>query len=80
MITKEMTPLDVVEQYPETEPVFRTYDGAIGKCLLCHCLFDSLESIAREGELDLETFLSSLEDAVRNQRSEGGPEQEQAAE
>ena len=64
MITKDLSPLDIVEQHPETEDVFRTYDEALGKCLLCHCLFDSLETIAGEGDLDLSDMLKKLRDAM----------------
>lgn len=59
--TKDMSPLDVVEACPESEPVFRTYDEKIGKCLLCHCLFDSLETIARDHDLELTELLDQLE-------------------
>ena len=59
--TKDMSPLDVVEACPGREPVFRTCDEKIGKCLLCHCRFDSLETIARDHEVDPTVLLDQLE-------------------
>ena len=31
-----MTMLEIIENYPETEEVFRAYDDIAGKCLLCN--------------------------------------------
>ena len=42
MITKDMIILNIVEDYPKTEEVFRSYDKIAGKCTMCHNLFDSL--------------------------------------
>lgn len=64
MISKKQTPLDIVEAFPQTDPVFRAYDGLIGKCLLCHCLFDTLETIAKQYDLDLEEMIRQLESAA----------------
>lgn len=64
MILKQDMPLDIVEQYPQTDPVFRTYDEQIGQCLLCHCLFDSLETIARRYDIDLAEMIQQLERAA----------------
>lgn len=71
MITKQDTPLDIVEQYPQADPVFRTYDEQIGQCLLCHCLFDSLETIARRYDIDLAEMITRLEIAVVRAPGEG---------
>lgn len=71
MITKQDTPLDIVERYPQTDPVFRTYDEQIGQCLLCHCLFDSLETIARRYDIDLAEMITRLEIAVVRAPGEG---------
>jgi len=60
MITEKMIVLDIVEKYPNTEEVFRTYDTAIGKCLLCCELFESVEHIAKKYELNLKEMLENL--------------------
>lgn len=59
-IEPHMIVLDVVERYPETETVFREYDGIIGRCLLCHNLFDSIESISLEYTLDSMELIRKL--------------------
>ena len=46
MLTKGMTILDVVSDYPKTEDIFRTYDDIAGKCILFHNLFEKLEEFA----------------------------------
>ena len=52
LIQSHMIILDIVGDYPPTDPVFREYDEVVGKCLLCHHLFDSIESVAKEYQLD----------------------------
>lgn len=63
-ITRDMTVLDVVSQYRSTEAVFRRYDGRVGKCICCTCLFETIGDVTRAHGLDLETFLHDLEDAA----------------
>ncbi len=65
MITKNMDPLEIVEKHPETEVVFRKYDAAIGKCLLCHCLFDPLEVIAASHHFPVDDMVDELNRAIR---------------
>lgn len=59
-----MLVLDIVEQYPQTEPVFRDYDEIIGKCLLCNCLFESVGSVAKEYQLDEAEMLRKLNELI----------------
>jgi len=63
-ITPEMTILEVLFQFRQTEQVFRRYDAAAGVCLCCQALFDSLEEVARKYGLDLPSFLADLEQAA----------------
>lgn len=58
MITKDTILFDLVEKYPSSEDYFRTINK--DKCILCYNLFDSLESIAEEFDLDLENFLKEI--------------------
>lgn len=64
MITKEMTVLEIVEKYPETEDIFRDYDNIVGKCVLCNCLFDSINKIATDYNLELEVLLDKINNAI----------------
>ena len=64
-ITSDMTVLDVVSRYRETEAVFRRYDALAGECVCCRALFDTLENMAHRYLLDLEALLSNLQEAVQ---------------
>ncbi|NMA93227.1 MAG: hypothetical protein GX975_01050 [Clostridiales bacterium] len=64
-IKSDMLVLDIVEQYPQTDSVFREYDEIIGECLLCNCLFESVGSVAKEYQLDEAEMLRKLNEAVR---------------
>ena len=59
-----MTPLDIVEKYPETEYVFREYDAILGECLLCNYLFDSIEEIAAKSEINIEEMIKRLNKGI----------------
>lgn len=59
-----MTVLDIVEKHPETENIFRDYDAIVGKCVLCACLFDSIEDIATNHNLDLKSFLYKINSSI----------------
>ena len=47
-IKSDMLVLDIVEQYPQTEPVFRDYDEPTGKCVPCNHLFDTVKAFAQK--------------------------------
>lgn len=64
IITEKMIVLDIVEKYPNTEEIFRKYDTAIGKCLLCNELFESVERIANKYELNLMELLDKLNNSL----------------
>lgn len=55
-----MTLLEIVEKHPETEDVFREYEDIAGECLLCKNLFDSIEDVAREYNINSEELLNKL--------------------
>lgn len=61
-------PLDIVEEYPETMEAFHSYDEVLGKCLLCHHLFDSLDVICQEYDLDLTEMLATLKGEAKDKR------------
>jgi len=59
-IGPEMTVLDVVSKYRQTEAVFKRYDQKAGECICCQALFESLQDMATRYHLDLERLLSDL--------------------
>ncbi len=63
-INPDMTVLEVIERYRETEAVFRKYDEQAGVCLCCQALFETLAVVAEKYRLNLEQFLLDLEDAI----------------
>ena len=64
-IQGDMTLLDVVSRFRQTEAVFRKYDERAGVCLCCEALFETLRHTARKYDLDLQQLLADLEVAVR---------------
>jgi hypothetical protein len=67
-ITPDMTVLDVLSCYGETETVFRRYDALAGECICCRALFDTLKDMSCKYNLDLEELMSNLREAVRLSR------------
>ena len=63
-IRPEMTVLDVISKYRQTEAVFKKYDEQAGECICCQALFESLRNIAAKYGLNLERFVSDLEVAA----------------
>ena len=60
----EMTVLDVVSRYRQTEAVFKRYDALVGECVCCQALFESLRDMAGKYNLDLKTLLADLESVI----------------
>lgn len=65
MINGEMIVLEIVEKYPETEDIFRSYDETIGKCILCYFLFDSLSKISIDNNLNLDELINKLNSSIK---------------
>jgi len=63
-ITPEMTVLEVIDRYRETEPVFRKYDEQAGICICCQALFETIGEMAEKYRLNLDQILKDLEDAI----------------
>lgn len=62
-IRPEMTVLDIVSRYRQTEAVFKRYDALAGECICCQALFETLRDVAKKYNLDLKEFLADLEAA-----------------
>ena len=60
-IHPEMTVLDVISRYRETEAVFKQYEEQAGECICCQALFDPLRNVAAKYGLDLKKLITDLE-------------------
>ena len=67
-ITPDMTVLDVVSTYRETEDVFRRYDNQAGECVCCNALFDTLQDVAAKYGLNLQELLAELCAAAQDEK------------
>jgi len=65
-IHPEMTVLDVVSRYRQTEAVFKRYDAQAGECICCQALFESLRDVAEKYHLDLKGILADLESVMQS--------------
>ena len=63
-ITPDMTLLDIVYRYRDTEAVFHSFDEQAGECLLCKALFETVTTVAERYGLDLDALLGELERAA----------------
>jgi len=63
IIHPEMTVLDIVSRYRQTEEVFKRYDAQAGECICCQALFEFLREVAEKYHLDLKELLEDLETA-----------------
>ncbi len=63
-ITPEMTILEVIDRYRETETVFKKYDEQTGVCLCCQALFNTLAEMAEKYRLNLDRLLLDLEEVI----------------
>ncbi len=64
-IHQDMTVLDVISKYRQTETVFKGYDKMAGECVCCNALFEPLKNVAVKYDLNLEKMMSDLKNAVK---------------
>lgn len=64
-IHPDMTLLDIVSEFRETEAVFKKYGLEVGACLCCEALFETLGSVAVKYRLSLAKLLFDLQTVVR---------------
>jgi hypothetical protein len=70
-IAPEMTVLDIVSSYRQTEAVFKSWDRRAGECICCRALFDTVAQVAVRYGLDLDRLLADLDAAANdNARNE----------
>jgi hypothetical protein len=63
-IFPDMTILDIVSRYRQTEAVFRQYDEKAGVCICCEALFDPLKDVTDKYNLDILELIADLEDVI----------------
>jgi hypothetical protein len=63
-IRADMTVLDIVSKFKQTQDVFKKYDEQAGECICCQALFDSLQDVAKKYSLDLQKLLADLKTAA----------------
>ncbi len=63
-IRPDMTVLDVVSRFRQTEAVFKKYDKLAGVCICCQALFEPIEEVARKYNLALPELLADLEENI----------------
>ena len=52
--------LGVVEKHAETQAVFEAYEGRVGERISCNALFQTIEEVAANYSLDLDTPLEAI--------------------
>lgn len=63
-ITPEMTVLDIVGKYRETEAVFKRYDAVAGECICCNALFETVKDISERYGIELQEILRDLNSSI----------------
>ena len=63
-ITEEMTVLDIISAYPETETMFKSYDEQVGECICCQMLFEPVRQVAEKYNLEMTELLVKLNAAA----------------
>jgi len=63
--------LEIVDAYPETEDVFRSYDEATGVCVLCTHLFEKVEDLTETYGLDLDEMIKRLQEVIHSGAGNG---------
>ena len=63
-ISEEMTVLDIINDYPKTEAVVKSYDAKAGECICCQMLFESVKRVVEKYRLDREELLGKLNKAA----------------
>ncbi len=63
-ITKEMTVAEVVESFPKVAPILLGYGFHCAGCPVAKS--ETIEELAESNQLDLKTFLDSLNEAIKS--------------
>jgi hypothetical protein len=63
-IHPDMTVLDVVSSYRQSEAVFKKYDERAGVCICCEALFVPLKDVSKRYGLNLSDLIEDLRRAA----------------
>ncbi len=63
-ITPNMTVLEVIDRYRNTESVFKKYDEQAGVCICCQSLFETIKEVAEKYGIDLNGLMTALETQI----------------
>lgn len=63
-LSPEMTVLEVIYNWRQTEAVFAAYEAQAGVCLRCQDLFSTLAEVSQKYGLELPRLLADLSQAV----------------
>jgi hypothetical protein len=69
VITPEMTVLDIIDRYRETEWVFKAWEEKTGVCICCQALFSSLAEAAERFGFDLKGLLNALNTVIGDSKN-----------
>lgn len=69
MLNKEMLVVDIVEKFPAAEEVFKQYEEKVGNCIMCSHLFNTLEAVSKDYDLNLSELIQNLEEAIKDSQN-----------
>jgi len=61
---KRFTLLEILEEYPDTETTIRQYDDTVGVCMVCKCLFKTIEEIEDLYHVSLKELAAEIEQKI----------------
>jgi hypothetical protein len=67
-INPDMTILDIISRYRQTEAVFKQYDEKADVCLCCDALFIPLKDVTDKYCLDLEEMMAELKAVIEDNK------------
>jgi hypothetical protein len=65
MIKPEMTVLDIVSTFESTVDVFKKWDDRAGECICCNALFEPLNVVAKNYNLEIKELLTDLNNSLK---------------
>jgi hypothetical protein len=68
IITPEMTILDIIGQYRETERIFKQLEAELGVCVCCQGLFLTLREAAERFGFYLSPVMAEIDTLIRGRK------------
>jgi len=63
-ITPDMTVLEVINRYRNTESIFKKYDEQAGVCICCQSLFETLKDVSEKYRIDINGLITEIETQI----------------